>query len=83
MLKPDDVAISETETIRMTRYEVGKHEESHSETMGGAARWIALYVLLWMMMIVLDATVSTWRCLRFRTTSVSRSRALRGSSTPT
>ena len=42
----------------MTPYEVGKHEESHSETMGGGRRWIALYVLcVGMLMIVLDATV--------------------------
>ena len=42
----------------MTRYEVGKHEESHSETMGGRRRWIALYVLcVGMLMIVLDATL--------------------------
>src|SRR5215216_4448455 len=48
----------ETETIRMTLYEVGKYEESHSETMGGGRRWVALYVLcVGMLMIVLDATV--------------------------
>ncbi|HET6689183.1 MAG TPA: DHA2 family efflux MFS transporter permease subunit [Rubrobacter sp.] len=42
----------------MTHYEVRKHEESHSETMGGGRRWIALYVLcVGMLMIVLDATV--------------------------
>ena len=42
----------------MTQYEFGKHEESHSETMGGGKRWIALYVLCaGMLMIVLDATV--------------------------
>jgi EmrB/QacA subfamily drug resistance transporter len=42
----------------MSLYEVGKHEESHSETMGGGRRWVALYVLcVGMLMIVLDATV--------------------------
>ena len=42
----------------MTPHEVGKHEESRSETMGGGRRWIALYVLcVGMLMIVLDATV--------------------------
>src|SRR5215207_11389146 len=48
----------EAETIQMTQYEVGKHEESRSETMGVGRRWIALYVLcVGMLMIVLDATV--------------------------
>jgi MFS family permease len=48
----------ETETIQMTQYEVEKHKESPSETMGGEKRWIALYVLcVGMLMIVLDATV--------------------------
>jgi EmrB/QacA subfamily drug resistance transporter len=48
----------ETEKVQMTQYEFGKHEESHSETMGGGKRWIALYVLCaGMLMIVLDATV--------------------------
>jgi EmrB/QacA subfamily drug resistance transporter len=42
----------------MTQYEIGKHEGSHSEKMGGGRRWIALYVLcVGMLMIVLDATV--------------------------
>ncbi len=36
----------------------GKHEDSHTETMDGGRRWIALYVLcVGMLMIVLDATV--------------------------
>src|SRR5215211_7056516 len=48
----------EAETIQMTQYEVGKHEESRSETMGVGRLWIALYVLcVGMLMIVLDATV--------------------------
>src|SRR5215210_4122833 len=48
----------ETETIQMTKYEVGKHEELHAETMGGGRRWLSLYVLcVGMLMIVLDATV--------------------------
>src|SRR5215204_4092392 len=48
----------ETETIRMTQYEVGRHEESHTQAMGVGRRWIALYVLcVGMLMIVLDATV--------------------------
>jgi EmrB/QacA subfamily drug resistance transporter len=42
----------------MTQYEFGKHDDSHSETMVGGRRWIALYVLcVGMLMIVLDATV--------------------------
>jgi EmrB/QacA subfamily drug resistance transporter len=42
----------------MTQYEFGKHNESHTETMDGGRRWIALYVLcVGMLMIVLDATV--------------------------
>ncbi len=42
----------------MTQYEFGKHNDSHSETMDGGRRWIALYVLcVGMLMIVLDATV--------------------------
>jgi EmrB/QacA subfamily drug resistance transporter len=42
----------------MTQYKFGKHEDSHTETMGGGRRWIALYVLcVGMLMIVLDATV--------------------------
>src|ERR687894_754578 len=42
----------------MTQYEVEKHKQSPSETMGGEKRWIALYVLcVGMLMIVLDATV--------------------------
>src|SRR3712207_3230969 len=48
----------ETEKVRMTQYEFGKHEESPTETMGEGKRWIALYVLCaGMLMIVLDATV--------------------------
>src|SRR5688500_8797450 len=48
----------ETETVQMTQYEFGKHDDSHSETMVGGRRWIALYVLcVGMLMIVLDATV--------------------------
>src|SRR5829696_8278803 len=48
----------EVEKNQMTLYEVGKHEELHSETPGGGRRWIALYVLcVGMLMIVLDATV--------------------------
>jgi hypothetical protein len=81
MLKQMMLRSRETETIRMTLYEVGKHEESHSETIGGGRRWVALYVLcVGMLMIVLDATVVN---VAFRTTSVSHNRALRGSSTPT
>jgi MFS family permease len=58
MLKQMMLRSRETETIRMTLYEVGKHEESHSETIGGGRRWVALYVLcVGMLMIVLDATV--------------------------
>jgi EmrB/QacA subfamily drug resistance transporter len=42
----------------MTQYKFGKHEDSHTQTMGGGRRWIALYVLcVGMLMIVLDATV--------------------------
>ena len=42
----------------MRHYEFGEHEDSHTETMDGGRRWIALYVLcVGMLMIVLDATV--------------------------
>src|SRR5215210_1065415 len=48
----------ETETIRMTHYDIGRDEEELSGQTGGGRRWVALYVLcVGMLMIVLDATV--------------------------